>query len=157
MPTPDKNADLRDALRKAFGDLSPIKANDTAETLIRKFADECMVVVDEYENFAGIRLVGEKIRVSPSLGPELVLEDPRFPAARVEVWAGHCQKNDPQHPNPDMGPIRSYGVFVPEAEKWSRHIFNWAIAEAKAKSMHKAIVKRLLAEQVANQPTFGMF
>ncbi|MBX4911464.1 hypothetical protein HJA82_29560 [Rhizobium bangladeshense] len=90
------------------------------------------------------------------LGPEVVLDDPKWPGSRVEVWRKEIDKRDPRNPNPKAGRIVRYevkGDMMGMAEEFSR----LEDAEKRAKELHARAVRKAVAAARADNPNFGRF
>jgi hypothetical protein len=94
----------------------------------------------------------------PGLGalePEVVIDDPRWPGSRVEVWRKETDKRDPRHPNPKAGRITRYEIKgdIEMVET----VDGYEFARQRAQHLHDDLVLKIKRQRQKENPLFGRF
>jgi hypothetical protein len=121
-------------------------------------ANPAMIIMDEFADEWKPLSVNE-LRPKPkleALGPEVVLDDPKWPGSRIEVWRKETDKRDPRNPNPKAGRIVSYEIRGEHAEN-ERQLHTLDQARARAQMLHERAIKRVRRQMQTDNPMFGRF
>ncbi|QIG69175.1 hypothetical protein EVB78_141 [Rhizobium phage RHph_N1_15] len=102
------------------------------------------------------RIWVDDIERAAALKPEVVLDDPKWPAARVEIWRKEIEKRDPRNPNPKAGRIVSFELRG-KCVTGQREFSSLDAAQMQAKMLHNRAILRSLREMQAANPMFGRF
>ncbi|TDW20474.1 hypothetical protein EV128_125104 [Rhizobium azibense] len=110
--------------------------------------------VDEYDYVVADEL---KSVLSPKVRPDLeeVIDDPKWPGSRIEIWRKETDRRDPRNPNPKAGRIIKYeirGEFCIREE-----IQGLMFAKQRAQHLHEIAVKKVQDMMRAANPLFGRF
>jgi hypothetical protein len=90
-----------------------------------------------------------------ALGPEVVLDDPKWPGSRVEIWRKETDKRDPRHPNPKAGRITRYEIKGDIA--MAETVDGYEFARQRAQHLHDDLVLEIKRQRQKENPLFGRF
>ncbi|QIG75717.1 hypothetical protein EVC20_146 [Rhizobium phage RHph_Y2_17_1] len=102
------------------------------------------------------RIWVDDIERASALKPEVVLDDPKWPDSRVEVWRKEIEKSSPRNPNPKAGRIVSFELRG-KCVTGRREFSSLDEARLQAQMLHDRDVIRSLREMQAANPMFGRF
>ncbi|AGC36148.1 hypothetical protein B7L88_gp140 [Rhizobium phage RHEph10] len=120
-----------------------------------------MITVDEWtsvfnEPVSASELTSVLIPEFKAVGPEVTLDDPKWPGSRIEIWRKETEKRDPRHPNPKAGRIVRYEIRGEHAEG-ERELHSLDVARRRAQMLHERAIKRIQRQMQAANPMFGRF
>lgn len=107
------------------------------------------VVIDEFNGWV-------RPKSADPLGREIVIDDPKWPGSRVEIWRKEMDKRHPRNPNPRAGAIVRYelkGEMLGIAEEFS----SLEAARERATELHRRTVEKAKHQMRAINPNFGRF
>jgi hypothetical protein len=90
-----------------------------------------------------------------ALGPEVVLDDPKWPGSRVEIWRKEIDKRDPRNPNTKAGRITRYEIKgdIEMVET----VDGYEFARKRAQHLHDDLILEIKRQRQKENPLFGRF
>jgi hypothetical protein len=132
---------------------SAIAGNEITSVIFDEMADAYANAAITIDSFTSALTYGEPFL--DALGPEVVIDDPKWPGSRVEIWRKETEKRDPRHPNPKAGRITRYEIKGDTA--MVETVDGYEFARQRAQHLHDDLVLKIKRQRQKENPLFGRF